>query len=152
MPVEILSRRKGRVAIRLLRPCALRLLAAAGHEGDILSVLLTDDAEMRTLNRRFRGKDAPTDVLSFPLGEPGHLGDVAISLETAARQAAALGHPLATEVAILLAHGILHLCGYEHEGSPYKARKMRRKEAEILRLAGVSKKPLTGRSGEPGRA
>jgi probable rRNA maturation factor len=147
MPVEILARRRTRVGLRTLRERAEGLLEAVGRQTDMLSVLLTDDAELRELNRRYRGIDAPTDVLSFPLEEPGQLGDVAISLQTAARQAAALGHPLGTEAAILLAHGLLHLCGYEHEGSAALARRMRRKEAEILAVAGVGEAPLTGRRG-----
>ena len=73
---------------------------------------------MRTLNRVWRGKDAPTDVLSFPGGESGpapFLGDVAIDVPYAARQARRLGHSLRREVQVLLAHGILHLLGHDHE-------------------------------------
>ncbi|MEK7854173.1 MAG: rRNA maturation RNase YbeY, partial [candidate division NC10 bacterium] len=78
--------------------------------------LLVTDHRIRALNRRYRGEDHPTDVLAFPQGEgggpPGHpglLGDVVISVETAARQAARAGHSLEREVALLLIHGILHL-------------------------------------------
>lgn len=70
---------------------------------------------MRTLNRTFRKKNKPTDVLSFPSVSPGVAGDIAISLEIAAENAAELGHPLATEVKILILHGMLHLAGYDHE-------------------------------------
>ena len=70
---------------------------------------------MRSLNRRFRGKNRATDVLSFPSQAPGVAGDIAISLEIAARNANALGHDLATEVKILILHGMLHLAGYDHE-------------------------------------
>lgn len=70
---------------------------------------------MRTLNRTFRKINKPTDVLSFPSVTPGVAGDIAISLEIAAENAAELGHPLATEVKVLILHGMLHLAGYDHE-------------------------------------
>ena len=87
-----------------------------------VSVLLTSDAELQRLNRTFRRKNKPTDVLSFPASPiPGlpaahqHAGDLAISLDTARRQAATFGHPLETELRILLLHGLLHLAGLDHE-------------------------------------
>ncbi|WP_158793538.1 rRNA maturation RNase YbeY [Granulicella sp. L60] len=87
-----------------------------------VEVLLTGDAELKRLNRSFRNKNKATDVLSFPApppfkGQPGphHAGDLAISLETAARQAASYGHTLRDEVRILLLHGLLHLSGLDHE-------------------------------------
>ncbi len=98
-----------------------RVSAAIGLNGEV-DVLLASDAELRRLNRRFRGKNKPTDVLSFPAETmPGlshasqHGGDLAISLETAASQAAEHGHTLATEVRVLLLHGLLHLAGLDHE-------------------------------------
>ena len=82
-----------------------------------VAVMLTDDKGIRKLNRTFRGKNKPTDVLSFPAADPqlGIAGDLAISVETAARQAAAEGHPLRIELRILILHGVLHLAGYDHE-------------------------------------
>lgn len=87
-----------------------------------VSVLLTTDASIRRLNREFRGKDKATDVLSFPADPiPGLkaaeqiAGDLALSVPTARRQAVAQGHPLATELKVLLLHGLLHLAGYDHE-------------------------------------
>ena len=90
-----------------------------------VSILLTSDVELKRLNRTFRGKNKPTDVLSFPadpiLGLPAdqqdhqHAGDVAISLETAARQAQHFGHDLQHELKILILHGLLHLSGLDHE-------------------------------------
>lgn len=78
------------------------------------SVLLTGDERIRAMNLQFRGLNKPTDVLSFPsVMEEG--GDLAISLETAAVQAAAQGHSLQTEVKVLILHGLLHLAGYDHE-------------------------------------
>ena len=81
-------------------------------------MLLTSSAELKSLNRRFRGKDKPTDVLSFP-AEPGaqkqFAGEIAISAEMAAQNARLLGHSPAQEVKILVLHGVLHLRGYDHE-------------------------------------
>ena len=92
------------------------------------------DQEIHTLNRQYRHKDKPTDVLSFPLADevqPSLLGDVVISIETAARQARRRRHSLREEVQILLIHGILHLLGYDHEVSRGEAIRMHRKEREI---------------------
>ncbi len=85
-----------------------------------VTVLLTTDAAIRSLNRRFRGKNKATDVLSFPADSstPGVkriAGDLAISVPTARRQAAAQGHKLSTEIKVLILHGLLHLAGYDHE-------------------------------------
>ncbi len=77
--------------------------------------LVTGDAELKSLNLRFRGKDAATDVLSFPSGEKNPLGDIAISLGRARVQARERGHSIETEVCILLLHGVLHLMGMDHE-------------------------------------
>jgi probable rRNA maturation factor len=94
-----------------------RARVAVGVRGAV-DVLLADDPTLRHLNKTFRGKDKPTDVLSFPAPSAfaaKHAGDLAISLETAARQAATHGHPLPDEVKILLLHGLLHLSGEDHE-------------------------------------
>ena len=83
-----------------------------------VELLLTSDAELKRLNKHFRGKNKPTDVLSFPTPPEiaqHHAGDLAISLDTAARQAAAHGHTLREEVRILILHGLLHLAGDDHE-------------------------------------
>lgn len=83
-----------------------------------VNVLVTTNHELRGLNRRFRGKDKPTDVLSFP-PMPGMMdglaGDIAISAEIAAKNARLLGHSPAEEIKILVLHGMLHLAGYDHE-------------------------------------
>jgi probable rRNA maturation factor len=91
--------------------------AAVGLGGEV-EVLLAGDRTLRRLNREFRGKDKATDVLSFPaaVGFGGsHAGDLAISLETAGRQAVEHGHSLRDEVRVLLLHGLLHLAGMDHE-------------------------------------
>jgi probable rRNA maturation factor len=82
-----------------------------------VTVLLTSDVAIRRLNRQFRGKNTATDVLSFPALEmvEGVAGDLAISVETARRQAREQGHALGTEIKVLMLHGLLHLAGYNHE-------------------------------------
>lgn len=114
-----------------LRDCDRRLEVGAGE----VSVLLCDDEEIASLNQRFRGKAGPTDVLSFPDRTEGpdgclHLGDIAVSLETAARQARGVGWDLDREVKRLLAHGILHLLGYDHEAD---GGEMHELEGDLLR-------------------
>ena len=111
-----------------------RVSRAVGLDGEV-DVLLASDAELRRLNREFRSKNKATDVLSFPAepmpGLPAgrhHAGDLAISVDTAARQAEEHGHALATEVRVLLLHGLLHLAGMDHESD---AGEMRDREAEL---------------------
>lgn len=123
---------------------ARHVLVAEGVEGQAgLGVVITDDATVRELNRRYRGVDEPTDVLSFGLGEedqgafalpPGEaatLGEVIISYPTAVRQAGEEGHSVQAEVAHLLVHGVLHLLGYDHLEAEDE-RIMREREQEIL--------------------
>jgi probable rRNA maturation factor len=116
---------------------ARRLLAGLGLDGAELSVLLVADGEMRRLNRDWRGKDRPTDVLAFAQGEgaggapDGLLGDVVISVDTARRQAHTGRRPLGREAERLLVHGLLHLLGYDHERSAREAARMKRKEREL---------------------
>jgi probable rRNA maturation factor len=101
-----------------VRPRALaafaRKLERDVAKGARFDCLLTGDAELRRLNRDFRGKDYATDVLSFP-GGPGHLGDLAISVMRARAQAREFGHTTEDEVRILMLHGVLHLLGHDHE-------------------------------------
>ena len=106
-------------ALRSLARFLAEAQAAARLVGEV-GVLLTTDRAIRRMNRQFRGKDKATDVLSFPAGSPaqnreGITGDVAISVDAARRQAAALGHSLGAELKILILHGLLHLAGYDHE-------------------------------------
>lgn len=99
-----------------LRPFLARARKAVPLAGEV-SVLLTSDREIRRLNRSFRHKDKATDVLSFPtpVFPENTAGDLAISLDTAARQAKQFGHTLEIEIKILLLHGLLHLAGFDHE-------------------------------------
>ena len=137
--VSMRGRRAPALAARLARS-ARRLLRAVGLARAELSLLLVSDREMRRLNRRWRGRDRPTDVLAFaqtegPAGAPdGLLGDVVISVDTARRQAAGRGETLGREGERLLIHGFLHLLGYDHERSAAEARRMARRERALARV------------------
>ena len=120
---------------------AEQALVALGLSDVELSILLCDDAFIHPLNRDYRGKDKPTDVLSFAMREEGDpndpvLGDVIISIERAQEQALERGHPIGVELALLLVHGILHLLGYDHEEDE-EAEMMEAKEKEILSMLDV---------------
>jgi probable rRNA maturation factor len=104
--------------------------SARGH----VTVALVADARVRALNRQYRRKDAATDVLSFPAGEPGDLGDVVIAAGVARRQARDAGHSLQTELRVLALHGLLHLLGYDHERDDGR---MARVERRLRRKAGL---------------
>lgn len=110
-------------------------------DGTALAILITDDGEIQAMNRQFRGVDASTDVLSFPddaddfiegAADEPLLGDIAISLDTAARQAQEGQRSIDAELAHLLTHGILHLCGYDHEVSDEEEARMRAREEVYL--------------------
>ena len=108
-------------------------------DGAELSILLVGDDEMRGINSEYRGKDRPTDVISFAMSDgefPGInkdiLGDVVISLDTAKRQAIERGVSFREEVDFLLIHGILHLNGYDHERSELERLRMEEKERELI--------------------
>jgi probable rRNA maturation factor len=109
--------------------------AAVGLRGEV-SVLLTTDGGIQSLNRRFRKKDKATDVLSFPVDDPsfGQAGDLAISVETAARQAREQGHRLSVELRVLMLHGLLHLSGHDHETDKGQMARLERKLRAGLRL------------------
>lgn len=132
---------------RRLKRTVRSLLKAVGEEGSSISVSLVDDARIRELNKQHRGKDKPTDVLSFPLiestltgettdtAEPAiderMIGDIVISVETARRQAADYDANLQDEIDRLLIHGVLHIMGHDHEEADERARM----ESEERRLA-----------------
>ena len=118
----------------------LRFLGSAQRavrlKGDV-SVLITSSREMRRLNRVFRGKDKPTDVISFPAVEAvsaQFAGDLAVSLDIAASSARELGHSTEDELRVLLLHGLLHLAGYDHETDDGQ---MARKESRLRRQLGL---------------
>jgi len=126
-----------------LKHSARTILADIGEPAAELGILLVGNQRMRSLNRRYRGKNRTTDVLAFAVREamvphapcltPNMLGDVVIAVPEAARQAKQGQRSLNEELMVLLIHGILHLCGYDHEGSEKEARRMRRRERMILR-------------------
>ena len=107
-----------------------------------LTIVLTDDARLQELNREYLGVGAPTDVLSFPASETDpetgarYIGDILISIPRAQAQAEAAGHPLESEVQLLVVHGVLHLLGHDHAGIEEKAH-MWKAQAEILERIGL---------------
>jgi probable rRNA maturation factor len=134
-----------------VRARARRHLRVLGREQAGLSLLLAGDRTLRTLNRRWRGIDRPTDVLSFPAHHPAgvgpELGDLAISLDTAARRAAREGRSLLAEVDRYLVHGLLHLLGHDHV-KVAESRAMAQAEDSLLRapgMIGAARKPAPRR-------
>jgi probable rRNA maturation factor len=130
---------------------AAALLIEGVSDSIEMSVLVGDDAALHTLNRDYRGVDAPTDVLSFgdddaepahaqfvrPPDAPRHLGDLAISYERVVAQAAEYGHSRARELAYLTVHGVLHLLGYDHERGEADAALMRAREEAAMERIGL---------------
>ena len=115
----------------------LAVLANVGANGDVV-VLLTDDEVLADLNFRFRDKEGPTNVLSFPAPESAgaHLGDIAIAYGVCAREASVQHKPLAHHLMHMVAHGVLHLLGYDHE-TDAEALSMETREREVLLGLGV---------------
>lgn len=112
-----------------------------GYDVHEVSIVFTDNAEIRGLNRTYRGIDAPTNVLSFAMTEgeisaPGSnlLGDVVISVETAETEAQEAGLPLETRISQLLVHGMLHLAGFDHEADENAYKEMAEKSHALLML------------------
>jgi probable rRNA maturation factor len=141
--------RKHRIATRRIERAARGLLAAIGRPDAALSLTFVGDAAIRRLNLEHRGKDKPTDVLSFPLYEPfavpkrarpGEpellLGDIIISIDTAVRQAADYDASLDAEIERLLVHGVLHLLGHDHE-EPRERARMVREEKRLANAIGL---------------
>jgi probable rRNA maturation factor len=138
----------------LIERTAAAVLAHEGISEPVeLGVLVADDAELRTLNRDYRGIDVPTDVLSFgsepdtpndsPFvnapDAPRYLGDIALSYERVLAQAQEYGHSPQRELAYLVAHGVLHLLGYDHEAGPDEAATMRVLEEAIMHELGLGR-------------
>ena len=140
MPVTMNNRQR-RVAVKtpFVKRQTRRMMVYLGCHDRELSVVFVHDDGMRSLNRAYRSKDRSTNVLAFPQcqtypGEPQTqmLGDIVVSLPTAAREAEELSQSLEERVVFLLAHGLLHLLGYDHEGSESQRLCMERREQEIL--------------------
>jgi probable rRNA maturation factor len=145
--IDVLVASKRWTKPRQLRPTLRRAVAAAAAATRStrpaeLAIVLTDDSAMRLLNRQWRGVDAATNVLSFPVKTAGrttgggHLGDIVLAFETIAREARAEGKPFAHHVAHLAVHGFLHLLGHDHENKG-EAVAMERLERDILRELGI---------------
>jgi probable rRNA maturation factor len=122
-----------------VKKSVLQMMVYLGCSEQEISVVFGNDRLLQELNRTYRNKDRPTNVLAFPqsptyAGEPAStmLGDVIVSLPTAAREAHALNQSLEERVIYLLLHGLLHLLGYEHEGSAARRRRMEALEQEVL--------------------
>ena len=133
----------------LVRRCcnAVLQLEQFPHNAEI-SVVFIDNDQIQELNREYRGKDMPTDVLSFPMGENGEyeinhdtdaviLGDVAISMEKAVEQAYKYDHSLEREIGFLTAHSVLHILGYDHEQGGLDRVRMREKEEQVMTQLGL---------------
>lgn len=152
-----------RLAVRqtTLVHLAERVLSAVGESRSELSLELTGDKHMRRLNREYRKKDRPTDVLAFPTREAvmpqgvpfvtPMLGDVVISLPKAVRQAKEAGRSIDDELAMLLVHGVLHLCGYDHEHNAREEARMSRRERVLFHLISPVPRMVTFRSGRETR-
>jgi probable rRNA maturation factor len=141
MPAEvrIRLRRRGQIRRNAIALLANAILDAVGESNAELYIELVGDHRMQRLNREYRSRNVPTDVLAFSQREAAGprsslLGDVVISVHTALRQAHARHHSADEELAVLLIHGILHLCGYDHERGEPEARRMRRRELILRRL------------------
>jgi len=115
------------------------VLAAEDHPRASLSIALVDDATIHSINRTHLGHDWPTDVITFPLAEPGEpvlAGELVVSAETACAAARELDVEPAQELALYVVHGLLHLCGYDDKDDDSRQR-MRQRENELLTLAGM---------------
>ena len=133
----------------LVRRCCNAVLKLEEFEGSAeISVTFVNDLQIQELNKQYRDKDVPTDVLSFPMGENGSynidpttgaqiLGDIVISMEKAVEQAERYGHSMQREVGYLTAHSMLHLLGYDHEEGGFGRIKMREKEEIVMRQLGL---------------
>ena len=128
-----------RISVRAptIRRVAQSILVEARQPTAHLSLSLVGKTRMRSLNRKYRGRDYPTDVLAFPMASAGKqreafLGDVVICLPIAIGQAARFGNTADQEILRLLIHGTLHLLGYDHEQSPREATRMQRKERAMV--------------------
>jgi len=133
----LVKKRVRGVESKLLSKIAHRALEVLGLNKAELSIALVSDTQIKRLNKLYRNKDKPTDVLSFPIGEKVNgwliLGDIVISVDTAKRQAQELGYSLEEELKRLLVHGLVHLLGYDHELGGEEEKKFFELEEFVLR-------------------
>jgi probable rRNA maturation factor len=133
-PISLVNRSSARLPRGPLTVFANKVRAAVRLQGDV-AILVTSNDEVRRLNREFRGKDKPTDVLSFPSDVRGHAGDIAISADIARSSARERKLTLTEETKVLILHGMLHLAGYDHETDKGE---MGRKEQLLRRRFGLA--------------
>ncbi len=129
-----------RIDAREVTDLVRTVLLAEGHRRASISIALIDEAAIHAINRSHLGHDWPTDVISFPLsepGDPGLTGELIVSAELAAATAAETGGDPVDELALYIVHGLLHLCGYDDLSDP-EADEMRRREGELLSACGRS--------------
>jgi probable rRNA maturation factor len=112
-------------------------IAALGKKKGGVTIVLSNDAEVQELNANYRGKDKPTNVLSFPDGENGNLGDIILAYETLAHEADIQNKAFNDHLTHLVIHGVLHLLGFDHE-KPVEAKIMEHKEVMLLRAMGIA--------------
>jgi probable rRNA maturation factor len=133
--VEVVNRqRRLKLDIDAWSDFAEQALNAIGNHESSATIAFVSDKKIRELNRQFRGIDKATDVLSFPAGEKTNLGDIAVSVDSAARQAKENGLSFDDEIAQLILHGLLHLSGYDHETDTGE---MNRFELKLRRKLGI---------------
>ena len=146
-PISIENRSSSRLPRGPLTVFASKVRSAVRLKGDV-SILITSNAELQRLNREFRGKNKPTDVLSFPSDIRGYAGDIAISAEIARSSARERGLTLTEETKVLILHGMLHLAGYDHETDDGR---MARKEQLLRRRFGLAESLIARANGHLGR-
>jgi probable rRNA maturation factor len=142
MPILISNEQKNHpIANRKLEQAAQIVLNDLGSPNDELSLVITNDERIAELNRQYLRRTGPTNVIAFPMREgpfsevtPQLLGDIVISADTTAREARQAGCPFEIRLLELLIHGILHLCGYDHEQSASEAKRMESRSQELLAL------------------
>ena len=133
--IEVVNRQRGmKIDTQTWESFAAKALDAIGKHGSSATIAFVSDTSIRKLNRQFRNIDKPTDVLSFPADEEHNLGDIAISVPTAAAQANENGLTFEGEIAQLILHGLLHLSGYDHETDNGE---MNRLELRLRRKLGI---------------
>ncbi|HEX6650355.1 MAG TPA: rRNA maturation RNase YbeY [Pyrinomonadaceae bacterium] len=133
--VEVVNRQRNmKVDIEAWTTFATKALKTIGNGASSATVAFVSDKSIRKLNQQFRGIDKATDVLSFPSDDPDNLGDIAVSVETASRQAKENGLSFDDEIAQLILHGLLHLSGYDHDADDGE---MNRLELKLRRTLGI---------------
>ncbi len=145
--IKLFFNNKAKIDIKtknlIKKACGAVLVEENYVENVEISVTLTDNREIRSINREYRNKDYATDVLSFPMGDKNYdtgcimLGDIVISVERANEQANEYGHSLEREIAFLTIHSMLHLLGYDHEENEEDEAVMREKQTRLLNTIGL---------------